>query len=71
MRGVEFISISGQSESKVAVELNCSKDVPCRDVEMGDIYLEYQGGGSTASCSNVYGKAYGLMVPFNCDLRPQ
>lgn len=45
VRGVEFISISGQSESKVAVEHNCSKDVPCRDVEMGDIYLEYQGEG--------------------------
>ncbi|KAL3534947.1 hypothetical protein ACH5RR_003408 [Cinchona calisaya] len=65
IRDVKFRNIWGTSSSKVAISLQCSMLVPCRNVELVDIDLVYQGQGgpATASCSNVIGNSYGKLVP--------
>lgn len=71
---VKFRNIRGVSQSKVAVNLLCSKLIPCKGVELGDIHLTYggtagdggDGGGATASCANVDGLSLGSVIPPAC-----
>ena len=53
----------------MAVNLQCSKSFPCKNVELIDINLEHEGvegGPSTAVCENVDGSTRGKMVPQHC-----
>ncbi|KAJ1415575.1 Pectin lyase fold/virulence factor [Sesbania bispinosa] len=50
---VTFKNIKGTSKSKEAVILNCSKGVPCEDVELSDVSLTFNGAPTTAKCVNV------------------
>ncbi|XP_020574812.1 polygalacturonase-like [Phalaenopsis equestris] len=51
---VIYKNIKGTSASKVAVNLSCSKTLPCQEIEMEDIKLVGEGGKSTESlCSHV------------------
>ncbi|KAJ4841178.1 hypothetical protein Tsubulata_015536 [Turnera subulata] len=64
---VKFKEIWGSSASKIAVSLQCSKSIPCQEIELNDINLVYYGGGhGGSSCSNAYGAAYGKQIPFSC-----
>ncbi|KAK4285500.1 hypothetical protein QN277_002191 [Acacia crassicarpa] len=46
--------ITGTSASEVAINFDCSKTVPCRNVHVENVTLEAEGGGQTiASCANV------------------
>ncbi|KAJ4725283.1 putative Pectin lyase-like superfamily protein [Melia azedarach] len=65
---VRFRNIRGTSGTKVAVNLQCSKGIPCEKIELRDINLAYIGAGGPAisSCSNVHGVAYGQEHPPSC-----
>ncbi|KAL0005035.1 hypothetical protein SO802_012596 [Lithocarpus litseifolius] len=68
---VSFKKIRDTSSTKEAVNLICSKSVPCQQVLLSDIDLTYKGGGgsATSACANVQpavsGKQTLLLVPIN------
>ncbi|GMN51730.1 hypothetical protein TIFTF001_020870 [Ficus carica] len=65
---VKFMNIWGTSSSKVAVVLKCSESKPCREIELQDIDLSYQGkdGPAVSQCNNVKGVSYGQEQPPSC-----
>ncbi|RWR72103.1 Glycoside hydrolase [Cinnamomum micranthum f. kanehirae] len=65
---VSFKNIRGTSSSQVAVNILCSKGVPCQNVKLIDINLAYivQGVAATAACANVRGTSSGLQIPPSC-----
>ncbi|KAK1267413.1 Polygalacturonase [Acorus gramineus] len=69
---VSFRRISGTSASKVAVNLVCSESVPCKNIELSDIDLTYNGvkedttEAATATCLNVNGISSGKQNPPSC-----
>ncbi|XP_068638616.1 exopolygalacturonase-like [Aristolochia californica] len=66
---VVFKNIRGSSASQVAVNLLCSKRVPCRNVKIRDIDLDYygrKGESSISTCSNVEGVSSGYQLPPSC-----
>ncbi|KAJ6378661.1 hypothetical protein OIU78_028814 [Salix suchowensis] len=68
IRNVSFKNIRGTSRTPVAVQLSCSKDIPCKDVEVADIDLRYTGNEGPAEfrCSNVQPKFLGKINPSKC-----
>ncbi|CAH2060267.1 unnamed protein product [Thlaspi arvense] len=69
IQDIKLKNIYGTSKNKVAVNLQCSKSFPCKNVELVDINLEHNGvedGPSTAVCENVDSSAHGKMVPQHC-----
>lgn len=52
---VRFEGIRGTSATQVAVKIVCSRGLPCQNVSVEDINLEYNGkeGSSTSLCANV------------------
>ncbi|CAA0837022.1 Exopolygalacturonase clone GBGA483 [Striga hermonthica] len=70
---VSFKDIRGTSASQMAVQLKCSKGYPCKNVELSNINLRYQGksgtgSGATSECSNVKPKLTGNLFPPACAL---
>nr|GMD38331.1 exopolygalacturonase-like [Ipomoea batatas] len=66
---VTFNNIWGTSTSKVALALQCSPLVPCKDVNLVDINLNYflpREGPALSSCRNVIGKSKGILSPPGC-----
>ncbi|XP_071722212.1 exopolygalacturonase-like [Rutidosis leptorrhynchoides] len=43
LKNIKYDNIWGSSSEEVAVEFKCSKNVPCKDVELRDINLRYVG----------------------------
>ena len=68
INNVSFKKISGTSSTKEAVNLICSKSVPCQQVVLSDIDLEYKGGGGSAAstCTNVQPAVSGKLNPPAC-----
>ncbi|GFP78743.1 exopolygalacturonase [Phtheirospermum japonicum] len=68
IKDVTFKNIWGTSSSKVAVNIQCSGALPCRNVKLIDINLAYGGPGGRAEslCTNVFGSAFGKMIPDGC-----
>nr|POE80715.1 exopolygalacturonase [Quercus suber] len=66
---VSFKKIRGTSSTKEAVNLICSKSVPCQQVVLSDIDLAYKGGGgsTTSTCANVQPAVSGKQNPHACD----
>ncbi|THU60335.1 hypothetical protein C4D60_Mb07t11560 [Musa balbisiana] len=66
---VKFRRIKGTSRTKVAVNLLCSSDAPCSNIELDDIRLECSAGGeckTTSSCTNVKANFSGVQIPSPC-----
>nr|XP_023903421.1 exopolygalacturonase-like [Quercus suber]POE46456.1 exopolygalacturonase [Quercus suber] len=65
---VSFKKIKGTSSTKEAVNLICSKSVPCQQVVLSDIDLAYKGGGgsTTSTCANVQPAVSGKQNPPAC-----
>ncbi|KAK4597086.1 hypothetical protein RGQ29_014907 [Quercus rubra] len=65
---VSFKKIRGTSSTKEAVNLICSKSVPCQQVVLFDIDLAYKGGGgsTTSTCTNVQPTVSGKLNPPTC-----
>ncbi|KAI3465919.1 hypothetical protein Pfo_022582 [Paulownia fortunei] len=68
IKDVTFKNIWGISSTKVAVNLQCSGALPCRNVKLINIDLAYNGPGGRAMsrCSHVIGSSYGRLVPAGC-----
>ncbi|CAH2079436.1 unnamed protein product, partial [Thlaspi arvense] len=61
IQDLKLKNIYGTSKNKVAVNLQCSKSSPCKNVVLIDINIEHNGvddGPSTAVCENVDGSAH-------------
>ncbi|KAK4590615.1 hypothetical protein RGQ29_020965 [Quercus rubra] len=65
---VSFKKIRGTSSTKEAVNLICSKSVPCQQVVLSEIDLAYKGGGgsTTSTCANVQPAVSGKQNPPAC-----
>uniref|UniRef100_F6H557 Polygalacturonase n=1 Tax=Vitis vinifera TaxID=29760 RepID=F6H557_VITVI len=65
---VSFRNIRGTTSTQVAVKLICSQGVPCQDVELGDINLEYNGndGPAMSQCKNIKPNVLGAQLPRIC-----
>lgn len=63
-----FKNIRGISSTEVALKLQCSEAMPCKNVKLIDIDLAYNGPGrrATSLCSHVIGSSYGKLVPSGC-----
>ncbi|CAK7350119.1 unnamed protein product [Dovyalis caffra] len=68
IKDITFNNIWGTSESKVAVTLNCSRTVPCKNIQLKDINLFRRHGDNSvwSLCSNVRGISYGHQRPPSC-----
>ncbi|KAK2645421.1 hypothetical protein Ddye_020616 [Dipteronia dyeriana] len=68
---VHFTNIWGTSVSKVAVDLQCSKQSPCENVQFKDINLKYSGVESqvpfSSSCVNAKVGYTGSQFPPPCN----
>ncbi|KAA0049517.1 hypothetical protein IC582_012861 [Cucumis melo] len=68
---VHYINVKGSSISPVAVQLKCSKQFPCQNIEMFNINLKYTGPPNKelpfiAQCSNAKVGYRGLQFPPPC-----
>ncbi|XP_028548796.1 exopolygalacturonase-like [Dendrobium catenatum] len=65
---VKFRNITGETRTKNAINLVCSDRLPCEDIELSNIDLKYSVAGdfAVASCVNVKGRSFGLMIPPSC-----
>ncbi|KAG8370462.1 hypothetical protein BUALT_Bualt14G0119400 [Buddleja alternifolia] len=65
---VVYQNIRGTSISPVAVNLMCSSKVPCENVHLKNINLQYTGNDEKASstCANVHVGYFGLQSPPPC-----
>ncbi|KAK4420932.1 Exopolygalacturonase [Sesamum alatum] len=61
IKDVTFKNIWGVSSTKVAMKLQCSRALPCRNVKLININLAYDGPGgrATSMCSHVIGSSSG------------
>ncbi|KAK6142252.1 hypothetical protein DH2020_022600 [Rehmannia glutinosa] len=68
IKDVTFKNIWGISSTKVAVNLQCSGALPCKNVKLINIDLAYNGPGgrATSMCSHVIGSSHGKLVPDGC-----
>ncbi|KAL0740118.1 hypothetical protein Bca4012_081631 [Brassica carinata] len=69
IKDLKLKNIHGTSKKKVAVNLQCSKSFPCKNVQLIDINLVNKGteaGPATAVCENVHGSSRGKMFPRHC-----
>lgn len=67
MSDVKFIGVQGTSASPVAVNLQCSSEMPCEEIELDNININSgSGGDATSSCSNVKVQYNGPQNPPPC-----
>ncbi|KAK6941527.1 Kinesin motor domain, partial [Dillenia turbinata] len=68
LRDIFFKNIRGTSSSKVAVRLECSRGIPCRNIYLEDVHLDLSSGKkhATSSCKNVKAKYSGTQIPPPC-----
>ncbi|VYS48201.1 unnamed protein product [Arabidopsis thaliana] len=69
IQDIKLKNIYGTSKNIVAVNLQCSKSFPCKNVELIDINLKHTGlekGHSKGMCENVDGSVRGRMVSQHC-----
>ncbi|XP_011093565.1 probable polygalacturonase At1g80170 [Sesamum indicum] len=64
---VSYKEIYGTSTTDIAINLNCSRSVPCRGIWMESIQLTSANAGRkvTASCASAYGQEIDV-VPYPC-----
>ncbi|KAJ8527884.1 hypothetical protein K7X08_015335 [Anisodus acutangulus] len=69
---VSFKNIKGTSRTQEAIQLTCSKGVPCEGVEVGDIDIKYSGneGPAKSTCQNVDPSLVGKQNPPVCSTTP-
>ncbi|OWM71201.1 exopolygalacturonase-like [Punica granatum] len=68
---VHFVNIRGTSTSPLAVNIVCSKQFPCQQIQLKNINLQYTGlpskGPVTSTCLNAQGLLFGgIQIPPAC-----
>ena len=62
-----FKNIRGTSSTPVPVILNCSRGVPCHNVQLQNVHLDHPGGTQpTSTCRNVKAIYSGTQIPPPC-----
>ncbi|MQL85399.1 hypothetical protein Taro_017915 [Colocasia esculenta] len=62
-----FKNIRGTSSTPTAVILNCSRGMPCRNVQLHDVHLKHPSGiSSISTCMNVKATYSGTQIPPPC-----
>ncbi|CAI9108342.1 OLC1v1007912C1 [Oldenlandia corymbosa var. corymbosa] len=64
--GVTFQHIRGTSSTKDGISINCSRSKPCKGITLHNINLSFGGQPGGTSCSNVFGRNVGTVVPAGC-----
>lgn len=65
---VHYRMAFGTSSTKVAINLNCSDNVPCTNLNLDTVELDSAIGGEKliSSCNNAFGTAEGIVKPKSC-----
>ncbi|XP_038886976.1 exopolygalacturonase isoform X1 [Benincasa hispida] len=65
---IYFKNIRGTSSSKVAVALECSKGIPCQNVNLENVHLNLSSGENhpSSTCKYVRARYIGTQVPPPC-----
>ena len=65
---VKYTGAIGTSASAVALNLNCSKPVPCTNITLENIQLKPANPVKKlkSSCNNAYGFTNGIVYPSSC-----
>ncbi|XP_056167633.1 polygalacturonase-like [Syzygium oleosum] len=65
---VHYQMAFGTSSTKVAINLNCSNNVPCTNINLDTIKLESANEGEEpiSSCNNAFGTTVGIVEPKSC-----
>lgn len=65
---VIYKDIYGTSRTKVAINLNCSRSVPCSEISMESVHLTSTQAGTklNAQCTNAYGQQIDVLPPASC-----
>ncbi|KAF8026742.1 hypothetical protein BT93_F3271 [Corymbia citriodora subsp. variegata] len=65
---VKYQEAFGTSSTEVAINLNCSHNVPCTNIGLDDIELDsaVEGAELISSCNNAFGTAEGTVQPNSC-----
>lgn len=67
LEGIAFRRVIGTSRTQVAVNMVCSESLPCKDVLLEDIHVDYVGAGEPSSnCANVHASFAGSQLPTPC-----
>ncbi|KAF9622494.1 hypothetical protein IFM89_031898 [Coptis chinensis] len=65
LQDITFRNIRGTTSTPEAVKLICSSALPCQNVILQDINLQYSAG-SKSECQNVYPRYAGIQIPPPC-----
>ncbi|XP_059434626.1 exopolygalacturonase-like [Corylus avellana] len=63
---VHYINVRGTSTTAFPVKLMCSKQFPCKDVQLTNIDLRYNGSPATSTCDNAKVRYSGRQNPPPC-----
>ncbi|KAJ4722320.1 polygalacturonase-like [Melia azedarach] len=63
---VMYQGIRGISTSPIAIKFDCSTKNPCKGIRLQNVNLTYLNQVAQSSCTNVIGKALGLVKPSSC-----
>ncbi|KAL8480111.1 hypothetical protein ACS0TY_026877 [Phlomoides rotata] len=65
---VVYKDIYGTSTTKIAIDLNCSRWVPCTGILMDSIHLTSTQAGTqlNAQCTSAYGRQINVLPPASC-----
>ncbi|GMN43713.1 hypothetical protein TIFTF001_012920 [Ficus carica] len=63
---VVYQGIRGTSATPVAIKFDCSAANPCTGIKLQDVNLNCLNQAAESSCTNVNGKAFGIVQPNGC-----
>ena len=66
---MRYSGFMGTSMTDVAINLNCSDNVPCTNISLENIRLTKSSPSRsqlTSSCNNAHGTVKGVVVPRSC-----
>ncbi|XP_027338295.1 exopolygalacturonase-like [Abrus precatorius] len=66
VRSVSFSNIRGTTISPIAVDLRCSKQFPCQNVQLNNINLKLGPAPTNSRCANIKPIYVGLQAPPAC-----
>lgn len=61
-----YRNIRGTTATPVAIKFDCSAKNPCSGIVLENVHLTHLKQVAKSSCTNVDGKAFGLVQPNSC-----
>lgn len=62
---ITYNKVTGTSSEKTAIDFVCSESLPCKEILVDDVNIQYTGHGSNTSayCQNAVGAQKGFVFP--------